>query len=335
MAERDHYEVLGVGKEATLDEIKKAYRRLALLYHPDKNPGDKAAEDKFKEASNAYEVLSDPEKRKAYDQRGRIGVEDLGFRGFTSTEDIYSSFGDIFADLFGGRSFGSEGTFTGRTTFRRASPGTVPRSGESLRFTLHLDFMDAVRGGTKTIRYVRAVRCDTCNGAGTGGDGAPCKACGGAGRRQETETLNVRLKPGVRDGQVLRFRGRGNDSVQAGARATSGDLYVELAVEPHPDFTRDGLNILSRIEVPFWVAALGGTVEVPTVKGRTRLAIPAGTPAGRVLRLAGAGIEDSRGVRGDHLAEVVITVPADLSSEEKELLRRIEVLRAPSTVEKR
>jgi len=334
MAERDYYEVLGVAKDATLDEIKKAYRRLALLHHPDKNPGNKAAEERFKEASNAYEVLSDPEKRTAYDQRGRVGVEDLGFRGFTSTEDIFESFGDIFADLFGAGSFRREAQFGGGGGFRRGGRTGGARP-ENLHLTLNLDFMEAVRGGTKTIRYGRAVRCETCNGSGRGADGVPCPACGGSGRRHHTETLKVRLKPGARDGQVLRFRGRGNEGEQVSGRAAAGDLYVTLAVAPHPEFSRHGLDIRSRVEVPFWIAALGGTVEVQTVKGRTRLTIPAGTPTGRVLRLAGAGIEDSRGARGDHLAEVVITVPADLTPEEKDLLRRIESLRTARPAEKR
>jgi molecular chaperone DnaJ len=333
MPERDYYQVLGVPKDAAVDDIKKAYRRLALKNHPDRNPGDKAAEERFKEASNAYEVLSDPEKRAAYDQRGRVGVEDLGFRGFNSTEDIFESFGDIFADLFGGGSFGRGAQFGGGSGFRRGRGGGGARP-ENLHLTLNLDFMEAVRGETKIIRYGRAVLCATCGGSGRGGDGVPCPACGGSGRQQHTETLSVRLKSGARDGQVLRFRGRGNEG-QMGGSPVAGDLYITLAVAPHPEFTRDGLDIHSRVEVPFWIAALGGTVEVQTVKGRTRLTIPAGTPAGRVLRLAGAGIEDSEGARGDHLAEVMISVPADLTAEEKELLRRFESQRAANTAEKR
>lgn len=299
MTDRDYYEVLGVPKDATPDQIKKAYRRLALENHPDKNPGDKAAEDRFKEASNAYEVLSDPEKRRAYDQRGRLGVEDMGFRGFTSTEDVFASFGDLFADLFGGASpFGRARPF-GRSA---SSPGR----GEDLRFTLQIGFLEAARGATKTLRYNRLVR-----------------ASGGV-RRRQTETMTVRLKSGAENGQVLRFTGRGNDGPEAG---TAGDLYVTLAVAEHPEFTRQGLNIRSRIEVPFWVAALGGSVEVMTLKGRTRLTIPAGTPAGRVLRLAGAGIEDRQGRRGDHLAETVITVPSDLTDEERDLLAQFKSAR--------
>lgn len=300
MTDRDYYEVLGVPKDATPEQIKKAYRRLALENHPDKNPGDKAAEDRFKEASNAYEVLSDPEKRRAYDQRGRLGVEDMGFRGFTSTEDIFASFGDLFADLFGG----------GASPFGRARPfgrsATGPGRGEDLRFTLKIDFLEAARGATKTLRYNRLVQ-----------------APGGA-RRRQTETMTVRLKPGAENGQVLRFRGRGNDGPEAGR---AGDLYVTLAVAEHPELNRQGLDIRSRIEVPFWVAALGGSVEVTTLKGRTRLTIPAGTPGGRVLRLAGAGVEDAEGRRGDHLAEIVITVPSDLTAEERELLARFKSIR--------
>lgn len=333
MAERDYYEVLGVSREATLEEIKKAYRRLALKYHPDRNPGDKTAEDRFKEAANAYDALSDPKKRQAYDQRGRLGVEDLGFRGFQSNEDIFASFGDIFADLFGGAGGFRVETPSGGA-FRRRRGGARSRSGQDLRLALNLEFMDAMRGDTKTIRYRRLVRCHTCGGTGRNAGGTVCPTCQGEGRLHREETLRVRIMSGADAGQVLRFRGRGND----GQDGSPGDLYITLAVAPHPEFVRDGLDIRSRIEVPFWVAALGGTIEVLTLKGRTRLTIPPGTPAGRVLRLPGAGIEDRSGTRGDHLAEVMITVPADLTVEERELLQQFEQLRAekprPSPIEK-
>jgi DnaJ-class molecular chaperone len=317
MTERDYYEVLGVARDATPEDVKKAYRRLARQYHPDKNPGDKAAEERFKEASNAYEVLSDPAKRQAYDQRGRVGVEDMGFRGFTSTEDIYSSFGDIFADLFGSADspFGGRGRRRrvrfGRGEFGGETFGDTPDRGEDLRFTLDLSFLEAARGATKTIRYERLRR-----------------AAGGGGRTPAAETLRVRLDPGAADGQVLRFRGRGNDPEGPG---TAGNLYITLRVAADPELERDGLDVRSRIAVPFWVAALGGTVDVQTLRGRTRLTIPAGTPGGRVLRLAGAGIEAKDGRRGDHLAAVAITVPDDLSAEERELLRRIAEIRGART----
>jgi molecular chaperone DnaJ len=295
MAERDYYEVLGVKQGATPEEVKKAYRRLALKYHPDKNPGDKAAEDRFKEASNAYEVLSDPEKRRAYDQRGQMGVEDLGFHGFRSTEDIYANFGDIFADLFGGQ------TYERRDPFRR-SRRAGPARGEDLRFVLLVDFLDAARGTSQQIRYDRMIVRDGV-------------------RRPEPTTISIKLPPGASDGQVLRFRGRGNEGADGGP---PGNLYVELQVQPHPIFERQGLDIGSRVEVPFWVAALGGTVEVPTLKGRTRLTVPPATSCGRVLKLSGAGIEDRQGRRGDHLAEIVVTVPPDLTDSERELLKQIE-----------
>ncbi len=295
MAERDYYEVLGVKPGATPEEVKKAYRRLALKYHPDKNPGDKAAEDRFKEASNAYEVLSDPEKRRAYDQRGQMGVEDLGFHGFRSTEDIYANFGDIFADLFGGQ------TYERRDPFRRARRAG-PARGEDLRFVLLVDFLDAARGTPQQIRYDRMVLRDGV-------------------RRPESTAIAIKLPRGASNGQVLRFRGRGNEGADGGP---PGNLYVELQVEPHPIFERQGLDILSRVEVPFWVAALGGTVEVPTLKGRTRLTVPPATSSGRVLKLSGAGIEDRQGRRGDHLAEVMVTVPPDLTETERELLKQIE-----------
>jgi len=312
MAERDYYEVLGVTRDAPPEDIKKAYRRLALQYHPDKNPGDKAAEERFKEASNAYEVLSDPAKRQVYDQRGRVGVEDMGFRGFASTEDIYSSFGDIFADLFGsaGAPFGARGRRRrvrfGPEEFAGETFGNAPDRGEDLRFTLDLSFLEAARGATKTIRYERLRRT-------AGGERAPA-----------AETLRVRLDPGAADGQVLRFRGRGNDPEGHG---TAGNLYITLRVAADPELERDGLDVRSGIAVPFWVAALGGTVEVQTLRGSTRLTIPAGTPGGRVLRLAGAGIESKDGRHGDHLAEVMITVPDDLSADEREILLRIAEIR--------
>jgi DnaJ-class molecular chaperone len=294
MAERDYYAALGVSNEATPEEIKKAYRRLALKYHPDRNPGDKAGEERFKEASNAYEVLSDPEKRRAYDQRGRVGVEDLGFHGFRTTEDIYANFGDLFADLFGGGG-------PGRDPFRRARRG--PARGQDLRFTLELDFLDAARGATQDVRYQRLALQD-------------------GELRPKSESIALRLPPGAGDGQVLRFRGRGNDAPVAGA--PPGNLYVTLSVRPHPEMERSGLDIRSRVQVSFWIAALGGTVEVQTLRGRTRLTIPPGTSSGRVLRLTGAGIEDRHGQKGDHLAEVVVTIPDDLSASERELLRQIE-----------
>jgi DnaJ-class molecular chaperone len=339
--ERDFYEVLGVSRDASADDIKKAYRQLALKYHPDRNPGNKEAEERFKEAANAYEVLSDAEKRKAYDQRGRLGVEDLGFHGFTTNEDIFANFGDIFADLFGGEYAGApferggnfrRGRFTRqggtRRGFSRGSPfggpEARPPAGEDLRLELQLEFIDAVRGVTRAVRYQRLVRCPTCGGTGRLAGGAVCSTCAGEGRRPQTETLSIRLVPGSADGQMLRFRGRGNE----GPAGTAGDLYVRLAVTPDPELTRDGLDVRSRVEVPFWVAALGGTAEVRTVKGRLRLTITPGTPAGRVLRLAGAGIEDRHGRRGNHLAEVVITVPADLTDEERQLLRQLEALRS-------
>jgi DnaJ-class molecular chaperone len=299
MAERDYYATLGVKNDASPEDIKKAYRRLALKYHPDRNPGDKAAEEKFKEASNAYEVLSDPAKRQAYDQRGRMGVEDMGFHGFRTTEDIYANFGDLFADLFGG----GVGGGGGRDPFRRARrAGTV--RGSDLRFALPLDFLEAARGTTKDVRYERL--------ALQNGD-----------LRPQSETLSIRLRPGAHDGQVLRFRGRGNDAPVPGGQP--GNLYVTLAVESHPELERDGLDIKSRVAVPFWTAAMGGTVEVQTLRGRTRLTIPPGTPSGRVLRLTGAGIAPPNGPSGDHLAEIMISVPIDLTPRERELLKEFEV----------
>jgi len=347
MAERDYYEVLGVPKDATQDQIKQAYRKLALKYHPDKNPGDPAAESKFKEAANAYAVLGDAEKRKVYDQRGWRGMEDIGFHGFESAEDITSAFGDIFSEFFGQR-------------LHRARMG--PQRGRDLYYHVRLTFLEAALGTKKSLALEKALACDACGGSGSkaaagarpcpqcGGSGqvaqrgkgfgglfsvsSVCPACGGSGQVGEVcsgcegrgyvpgrRTLSVTFPAGMDTGSTLRLAGQG----EAGARGgPPGDLYLEIDVEPHPRFRRDGLDIHTDAAVPFAVAALGGKVEVATLRKRARLTIPRGTQGGSVLRMKGSGIHAPDGKKGDQLVHVNLTVPTRLTKKQEEILREFE-----------
>lgn len=345
MSERDYYEILGVSRSTTDEEIKKAYRKLAMKYHPDKNPGDKAAEAKFKEVSNAYEVLSDPEKRKAYDQRGQSGLDDLGFQGFQTTDDIYANFGDIFSDLFGHR-------------FHQEQTG--PRCGADLRFDLSISFLEAALGAEKEIQVPRAEKCSACSGTGAKGGAAPqtCPQCGGTGflNRQaqqeggffsistpcptchgrgqiitepcsrchgegtvpQTRRLTVKIPPGVNVGSMLRLSGEGEAGIRGGS---AGDLFVVIHVQPHPVFERQGNNILSKDKISFTKAALGGEIKVPTIRGSAILKVPKGTQSDQVFRLAGQGIKLPDGRAGDQLVRVMITVPKTLTTRQEELLK--------------
>lgn len=346
----DFYEILGVKKDARQEEIKKAYRRLALKYHPDKNPGDKQAEEKFKECSEAYEVLSDPEKRKAYDTRGQAGLHDMGWEGFRSTEDIFANFGDIFSDLFGPR-------------FHRQT-ATQPIRGRDLQYSVSIPFMHAIHGTKIQLRAETPVTCETCAGRGSSGgqptpctacggsgyqshqakqmggyfsvsqpcqvcggtgakQGPPCFACGGRGHIAKPRTIDLTIPPGVRPGQKLRVAGQGEPGLRGGS---AGDLYVIVSVEPDPNFERKGLNILSTVKVPFTKAALGGETSVKTVHGNAMLRIPAGVQSGQSLRLKGQGIHTRPGKKGDHLAKILITVPKKLSAKQKELLEELQKL---------
>lgn len=346
MPERDYYEVLGVSKDASPDEIKKAYRRLAMKYHPDKNPGDKTAEEKFKEISNAYEVLSDPEKRKAYDLRGMEGVHDMGFQGFTSSDDIFRHFSDIFSDF----SFGMR--------------ETGPERGADLRYSLTVPFMDAVSGAERQIQIQRREICGTCRGTGArpgtspitcpdcggrgfvsqggrglgffnittqcrrcGGSGkiisTPCPSCNGEGAVMASRTISVRIPPGSDNGTVLRLAGQGEAGTNGGP---PGDLYVVLQVQPHPIFERQGRDIIYHLPIKFTQAALGAEVKVPTLKGSAILKIPRGTQSNQTFRLRGQGIRDQSGQVGDELVKVTITVPRSLSPREEELLRELDRL---------
>ena len=347
MDERDYYEVLGVSKDATPEDIKKAYRKLALKYHPDKNPGNKQAEEKFKEISNAYEVLSDPEKKQAYDQRGMDGVHDMGFQGFTSNDDIFSHFSDIFGDI----SFGSR--------------ETGPEHGDDLKYTLTVPFMEAVFGIEKQIQIQHTENCATCLGSGAkpgtnpitcpdcGGRGfvsqsrargfgtfnitAQCKRCGGKGKIVTTSctncagkgvvkalrTISVKIPPGSDTGTVLRLAGLGEAGTNGGS---PGDLYVALQVQPHPTFERKGRDVIYQLPIKYTQAVLGAEVKVPTLKGSAKLKIPRGTQSNQTFRLRGQGIPDANGQVGDEFVKVTITVPRSLTPKEEELLKELDSL---------
>jgi len=349
---RDYYEVLGVGKDATPEDIKKAYRKLAMKYHPDKNPGDKAAEEKFKKSSNAYGVLIDPQKRRAYDQRGMAGVHDMGFEGFTDFDDIFSKFGDIFGRR-GTGGFGFEDIFDSR----RQRSG--PQQGGDIRYKLTISFLESAFGAEKRIQIPRSESCDNCQGTGgtdvitcprckgtgrssrggrglfnlseacnqCGGSGkvmrSICNTCRGSGQVSQYRTITVRVPPGVEDGANLRLKGQGNSGVKGGP---PGDLYVNLQVQSHSDFKRDGKNVIYEASIPFTTAALGGEINVPTLKGTATLKVPKGTQSNQMLRLKGQGIPDTRGNRGDQLVRISIEVPKRLTREQEKLLKQYATL---------
>jgi molecular chaperone DnaJ len=356
LARRDYYEILGVSREADAETIKKAYRKLALKYHPDRNPGDPAAEERFKEAAEAYAVLSDPEKRRRYDLYGHEGLgAEAAFRGFD--QDIFAEFSDILGDLFGfGGLFGE-----GRRTRRRR--------GDDLRYDLEIDFEEAVRGLETRIQVPRLELCPSCRGSGAadrgistcpqcrgrgqvafrqgfftvartcgrcGGVGRvvvrPCARCRGAGRVEQERTLVVRIPPGVSDGTRLRLAGEG----EAGPEGQPpGDLYVVLHVREHPVFRRQGQDILCEVGVSFPQAALGARIEVPTLDGRETLDVPPGTQSGTVFRLPGRGVPSLDGrSRGDQLVTVVVRTPTNLTPAERQLLERLAELEGSETRER-
>ena len=345
---RDYYEVLGVARTATVDEIKKAYRKLAVKYHPDKNPGDTEAEEKFKEAAEAYGVLSDDEKRGRYDRFGHQGMSGMG--GFDPNQ--FADFGDILGDLFGfGDFFGTRG--------RR---GTRPARGNDLRYDLQLDFMDAVFGKEVSLQVPRTTTCTTCTGTGAkpgtqpvtcsgcggrgqirysqgffavartcpqcGGAGKvikePCTTCAGAGRVREERKISVKIPAGVDDGSRLRVGAEGEAGFNGGP---AGDLYVFITVKDHPRFQRRDYDIHSEQIVSFTQAALGGDLTVETIDGTDDLKIPPGTQPNQVFRLRGKGVPFLDGTgRGDHYVHTVVRIPTTLNDEQRDLLERLAVL---------
>ena len=352
MEKRDYYEVLGVSRNATEDEIKKAYRKLALKYHPDRNPGDKEAEEKFKEAAEAYEVLRDPEKRRLYDQFGHAGLQGTGFSGFQGFEDIFSSFSDIFEDFFS-FGFGSGG--------RRSERG---QPGHDLAYDLKITFEEAAFGTEKTVEIPTLVECDSCGGTGLEpgsreeicptcrghgqifqtqgffristtcnrckGSGkiitSPCKECGGEGRLQRFRKVNIKIPAGVDTGTRLRLKGKGEAGYRGGP---SGDLYVRILVEPHEFLEREGDNLYCRVPVSFVQAALGDSIEIPTLNGNRTLEIKPGTQSGDTYLFRGEGIPHLHGYgRGDLIVEILVKTPTNLTRRQKELLKEFAEIEA-------
>lgn len=349
MSKRDYYDVLCLDRDADPEAIKRAYRRLALECHPDRNPHDRRAEERFKEVSEAYQVLSDPEKRDLYDRYGHAGLSRSGYAGFSGMEDIFSHFEDVFGDFFG---FGFGGR---RGSGRRAAP----RQGRDVRKLVHLTLREAAFGTTKTVRMGRSVRCGDCGGSGAragtsatpcgtcrgrgqvvhsrgafvltttcgdcGGGGAvigePCPACRGEGQRIEERDLEVRFPAGIDDGVSIRIAGQGEPGASGGP---PGNLLVTVRIEPDPIFRREGDDIHADIAVGFARAALGATVRIETLEGEEEIDIPPGTQPGDRIRLPGRGIPRMGGPgRGDLVAVVRIEVPRKLTRKQKRLLAEL------------
>jgi len=354
MAKQDYYELLGVSRTASADELKKAYRKLAMQYHPDRNAGDKAAEQKFKEINEAYDVLRDEQKRAAYDRFGHAAFENGGgarpggggggFEFNFAAGGFADIFDEMFGEIMGGRRSGQS---SGR--------------GADLRYNLEISLEEAFRGTNSTIRVPTSVPCERCRGSGAEGGvqpvscptcsgtgkiraqqgfftiergcpnchGAgrvikdPCHSCNGSGRVRKEKTLQVTIPAGVEDGTRIRLAGEG----EAGLRgATPGDLYIFLSIAPHRLFQRDGANILCRVPIPMTTAALGGTIEVPTIDGgRSKITVPQGTQGGHQFRLRGKGMSVLRSpARGDMFVQAVVETPVNLTSKQKELLREFD-----------
>lgn len=349
MSKRDYYEILGIGRDASAEDLKKAYRKLAVKYHPDKNPGDKAAEEQFKELSHAYEILSDPQKRAAYDQYGHAAFDPRARASSGRGAGFHDPF-DIFRDVFGGNTgdifeniFGGGG---------RQDP-SAPQRGSDLRYDLEIDFEEAAHGCEKEIAVTKAETCDTCSGSGAasgskrrvcptcGGRGQvissrgifsvaqtcghcrgaghiiekPCATCHGEGRHEKKSKIKLRIPAGVDTGSRLRSAGNGEGGVRSGP---AGDLYVVLHVRTHDIFQRDGDDLLCEVPISFTQAALGAELEVPTLNGQATIKIPAGTQPGTVFRLKGKGVKNVQGYgSGDLHVRLNVEIPTRLSHEQK------------------
>ena len=344
MIKRCYYEVLGVERNASAEEIKKSYRKLAMQYHPDRNPGDKKAEECFKEAAEAYEALSDGEKREIYDRFGHEGLHNIGFKGFSGFDDIFSSFGDIFENIFGFNN--------GRQQGRSAAC-----TGDDLRYDLAISFIEAAQGTSREITIEKLVTCEGCRGKGaaagtslatcnrcygkgqvtqsTGffaisatcpqckGRGSvilePCDVCRGTGKTSAAKTIQLNIPAGVETGSRLRLRGEGEAGDLGGP---NGDLYVFVKVQSHEFFERRGNDIYCRLPLSFVQASLGAKIEAPTLQGKEKIKIPKGTQSGHMFRLKGMGIPRlGEYGRGDQIIETTIAVPTSLNKKQEELLR--------------
>ena len=342
---RDYYEILSVTRTATLDEIKKSYRKLALQYHPDRNPGDKPSEEKFKEAAEAYAILSDSQKRSQYDQFGH-SLGGHGFSGFEGFEDNFRGFGDIFGDLF-------DDFFGGRS-----SRGTRGRRGADLEMGVEITLEEVLKGREAALEIPRRETCAECQGSGAepgskrttcaecGGRGElrvsqgfftlrrtcprcqgegqrienPCHACRGEGRVQKLRKLSIKIPPGVDGDSRLKLSGEGEAGDKSGGR---GDLYIAIHVKPHSVFERREEHIFCEVLIPFTVAALGGEISVPTLEGQAPLKIPAGTPAGKIFKIKNEGVPSlsNHHARGDEFVQIEIEVPVKLTEAERKLLQ--------------
>jgi len=347
----DYYETLSVSRSGSGVEIKKAYRKLAMKYHPDRNPDNKDAEEQFKLCTEAYEVLSDQKKRQIYDTYGYDGLKNSGYSGPSNAEDIFSSFGDVFSDLFG---FGGGN----RTRARRDGPV----SGNDLRYDVEVSFMEAVHGVSKEVELTRRDTCWTCEGSGSRpghkkevcpscngrgqvvrsqgffqvsstcpqchGEGEivtnPCSDCEGSGLVEKTKKVALKIPAGVDTGARMRLRGEGEGGRRGGA---AGDLYVVIHVEDHEFFKRDGNTIYCRLPIPMVKAALGGSVEVPTIHGKKSLNISAGSQSGEVITLRNEGVRNLRGGgKGDMVVEIQVLTPTNLCGEQKQMLKEFDGL---------
>ena len=345
---RDYYEVLGINRDASDEDIKKSYRKLAMKHHPDRNPDNPKAEEQFKEAKEAYEILSDTQKRQAYDQFGHAGVDQQSGAGGAGMGGFADAFSDIFGDIFGGGRSGGGG---GRSNVYR---------GADLRYNLEVSLEEAARGTETRIRIPTMAECEPCNGTGAkkgsepktcptcGGHGQvrmqqgffsiqqtcpkchgtgryipdPCPACQGSGRVKQHKTLSVKIPAGIDEGDRIRLSGEGEHGVNGGP---AGDLYVQIHLKAHSVFQRDHDDLHCEMPVSFATAALGGEIEIPTLDGVARLKVPAETQTGKVFRLRGKGIKGVRSIsQGDLLCHVVVETPASLTDRQKELLEEFE-----------